>query len=173
MLCHFPALIHPNPRSVLIVGCGAGVTSGSFLVHPGIERVVICELEPLVPQVVAEYFGKENYNVVKSPKVEIVYDDAHHFVLTTREKFDIITSDPIHPWMKGWIRVFDHPYFAVTDENGAFEIKDAPAGNLRLMVWHGSAGWKDGAKGRNGDPVQIQAGSAVDLGNIAFPPPKD
>lgn len=111
MLCHFPALIHPNPRSVLIVGCGAGVTSGSFLVHPSIERVVICELEPLVPQVVAEYFGKENYNVVKSPKVEIVYDDARHFVLTTREKFDIITSDPIHPWMKGSATLYTKEYF--------------------------------------------------------------
>lgn len=111
MLSHFPALIHPNPRSVLIVGCGAGVTAGTFLVHPGIERVVICELEPLVPQVVAEYFGKENYNVVKNPKVEIVFDDARHFVLTTREKFDIITSDPIHPWMKGSATLYTKEYF--------------------------------------------------------------
>jgi hypothetical protein len=72
----------------------------------------------------------------------------------------------IHPWMNGWARVFNHPYFAVTDENGNFEIKDAPAGNYRLMIWHGSAGWKGGANGRNGDPVQIKAGAAADLGNI-------
>ena len=111
MLCHLPALIHPNPKSVLIVGCGAGVTSGSFLVYPSIERVVICELEPLVPQVVAEYFGKENYDVVKNPKVQIVYDDARHFVLTTNEKFDIITSDPIHPWMKGSATLYTKEYF--------------------------------------------------------------
>ena len=50
MLCHFPALIHPNPKSVLIVGCGAGVTSGSFLVYPSVERIVICELEPSCPR---------------------------------------------------------------------------------------------------------------------------
>ncbi len=117
MLCHFPALIHPNPKSVLIVGCGAGVTSGSFLVHPSIERIVICELEPLVPQVVAEYFGKENYNVVKNPKVEIVYDDARHFILTTREKFDIITSDPIHPWMKGSATLYTKEYFELVKKH--------------------------------------------------------
>jgi spermidine synthase len=111
MLCHFPALVHPNPKSVLIVGCGAGVTSGSFLVYPSIERIVICELEPLVPQVVAKYFGKENYDVVKNPKVEIVYDDARHFILTTKEKFDIITSDPIHPWMKGSATLYTKEYF--------------------------------------------------------------
>ena len=35
------------------------------------------------------------------PRVQIVYDDARHFILTTHEKFDIITSDPIHPWVKG------------------------------------------------------------------------
>src|SRR3954451_5859296 len=48
MLGHMPALFHPNPKSVLIVGFGAGVTAGTFVVHPGIERIVICEMEPLI-----------------------------------------------------------------------------------------------------------------------------
>ena len=39
--------------------------------------------------------------MLHDPRVEIVYDDARHFVLTTKEKFDVITSDPIHPWVKG------------------------------------------------------------------------
>jgi hypothetical protein len=42
----------------------------------------------------------------------------------------------IHTWMKAHVYVFDHPYFAVTDENGNFEIKDAPAGDYYLIVWH-------------------------------------
>ena len=46
----------------------------------------------------------------------------------------------IHTWMRGSIRVFSHPYFAVTDENGAFEFKDAPAGKFRIMIWHPSEG---------------------------------
>ena len=38
---------------------------------------------------------------MNDPRTQIVYDDARHFVLTTREKFDIITSDPIHPVGEG------------------------------------------------------------------------
>ncbi len=111
MLGHIPALIHPNPKSVLVVGCGAGVTAGSFLVHPEVERFVICEIEPLIPQAVVWYFPMENYEVVSDKRVQVVYDDARHFILTTREKFDIITSDPIHPWVKGAATLYTQEYF--------------------------------------------------------------
>ena len=111
MLGHLPALLHPRPRAVLVVGCGAGVTAGSFTVHPGVERIVICEIEPLIPRVVARYFASENYDVVHNPRVEVVYDDGRHFVLTTHEKFDIITSDPIHPWVKGAAILYTREYF--------------------------------------------------------------
>jgi len=111
MLGHLPALLHPEPRAVLVVGCGAGVTAGSFTVHPGVERIVICEIEPLIPRVVARYFAPENYDVVHNPRVEVVYDDGRHFVLTTHEKFDIITSDPIHPWVKGAATLYTREYF--------------------------------------------------------------
>jgi spermidine synthase len=111
MLGHIPALFHPKPRSVLVVGCGAAVTAGSFVHHPDVERIVICEIEPLIPQVVKEYFGKENNDVLDDPRVEMVIDDARHFILTTREKFDIITSDPIHPWVKGAASLYTQEYF--------------------------------------------------------------
>jgi spermidine synthase len=111
MLGHIPALLHPRPRTVLVVGCGAGVTAGTFVVHPEVERIVICEIEPLIPQVIVSYFGEENYNVVHDPRVEIVYDDARHYILTTRESFDVITSDPIHPWVKGAATLYTREYF--------------------------------------------------------------
>ena len=111
MLGHLPALIHPRPRSVLIVGCGAGVTAGSFVLHPDIEKIVICEIEPLIPRAVAQFFSKENYGVVANPRVRVVYDDARHYILTTTEKFDIITSDPIHPWVKGAATLYTKEYF--------------------------------------------------------------
>jgi spermidine synthase len=111
MLGHISALMHPDPHSVLIVGFGAGVTAGSFVLHPGIKRIVICEIEPLIPRMVAPYFTKENYDVVHDPRVEIIYDDARHYILTTNEKFDIITSDPIHPWVKGAASLYTKEYF--------------------------------------------------------------
>jgi spermidine synthase len=111
MLGHLPALLHSEPKSVLIVGCGAGVTAGSFVVHPSIERIVICEIEPLIPQTAGKFFGEENHHVVEDPRVEIIFDDARHFIATTDEKFDIITSDPIHPWVKGAAALYSKEYF--------------------------------------------------------------
>ena len=111
MLGHIPALLHPKPRSVLVVGFGAGVTAGSFALYPGIERIVICEIEPLIPPVTTRYFGQENYHVLNNPRVTMVYDDARHYILTTKEKFDIITSDPIHPWVKGSATLYSKEYF--------------------------------------------------------------
>ncbi len=111
MLGHFPALFHSKPRSVLVVGCGAGVTAGSFVLHPEVERIVVCEIEPLISEAVASYFGMENYNVLKDPRVTVVTDDARHYILTTKEKFDIITSDPIHPWIKGSAMLYTKEYF--------------------------------------------------------------
>jgi spermidine synthase len=117
LLGHVSALVHAKPRKVLVVGCGAGVTAGTFLLHPDVERVVICEIEPLVPQVVSTHFKAENYDVIHDPRVEVVYDDARHFVLTTQEKFDVITSDPIHPWVKGAASLYTREYFELCKQH--------------------------------------------------------
>ena len=111
MLGHLSALLHREPRTVLVVGCGAGVTAGCFTLYPSVERIVICEIEPLIPPVVTTHFSQENYAFVKDPRVQIVYDDARHFIRTTREKFDVITSDPIHPWVKGSATLYSQEYF--------------------------------------------------------------
>jgi spermidine synthase len=101
LLGHLAALAHPKPESVLVVACGAGVTAGTFVTHPDVKRIVICDIEPLVPKHVAPMFAHENHDVVKDPRTEVVCDDGRHFVRTTGERFDIITSDPIDPWVKG------------------------------------------------------------------------
>ncbi|MAR08628.1 MAG: SAM-dependent methyltransferase [Blastopirellula sp.] len=111
MLGHLPALIHKQPKSVLVVGCGAGVTAGTFTCYPSVERIVICEIEPLIPEVAGTYFVQENHRVMNDPRVEVHIDDARHFMLTTNEKFDIITSDPIHPWVKGAASLYSLEYF--------------------------------------------------------------
>jgi plastocyanin len=42
----------------------------------------------------------------------------------------------IHPWMRGYIAVFKHPFFAVTDKNGSFELKNVPPGEYTIQAWH-------------------------------------
>ena len=116
LLGHLSALMHREPRSVLVVGCGAGVTAGVYALYPSIERIVICEIEPLIPPAANVYFGPENYDVLKDPRVEVIIDDARHYLLATDEKFDIITSDPIHPWVKGASALYSKEYFALCKE---------------------------------------------------------
>jgi len=111
MLAHLPALVQPRPASVLVVGFGAGVTAGSFVPYPDLQRLTICEIEPLIPQVVARYFVRENNDVLNDPRTHVVYDDARSFILTTHDKFDVITSDPIHPWVKGAASLYTKEYF--------------------------------------------------------------
>jgi spermidine synthase len=111
MLADLPALVHPDPRSVLVVGFGAGVTAGSFVPYPNIQRLTICEIEPLIPEVVSRYFTRENNDVLHDRRTRVVYDDARSYILTTHDKFDIITSDPIHPWVKGAASLYTREYF--------------------------------------------------------------
>ncbi len=117
MLGHLSALAcrHPDQaKDVLVIACGAGVTAGSFVLYPSIERIVICDIEPLVPKIVAPMFGEENYHIVdgidkenphfvNGKKVSVIYDDGRHYIRTLplNAKFDVITSDPIDPWVKG------------------------------------------------------------------------
>jgi spermidine synthase len=111
MLGLLPSLIHGQPRSALIVGFGAGVTAGTFVLQPSMQRIVICEMEPIIPKTTKKYFHAEHYDVLDDRRTQVIYDDARHYILTTPEKFDIITSDPIHPFVKGSAMLYSQEYF--------------------------------------------------------------
>jgi spermidine synthase len=111
MMGHLPALTNSAPRSVLVVGFGAGVTAGSFVPYPEVSSIVICELEPLIPPASDEFFGKENNHVLRDARARVVYDDARHYIQITPEKFDVITTDPIHPWVKGTSTLYSREYY--------------------------------------------------------------
>jgi len=83
------------------------------------------------------------------------------------QKLPLMVECNIHPWMRGRIGVFDHPYYAVTDADGKFEIKMAPTGDYRLYIYHES-GWRGGKAGREGQPIAIKGGKDMDLGNVEF-----
>ncbi|MBN9521890.1 hypothetical protein J0H58_25800 [bacterium] len=74
----------------------------------------------------------------------------------------------IHPWMNGYVRVFEHPYYAVTDADGNFTMPNAPQGKYRMVVWHEKSGFLNGRAGRFGTPIQI-AGPVTQLKAMDFP----
>jgi spermidine synthase len=113
MLGHLTTLVPENPQRVLVIGCGAGVTAGAVSVDPRVKSETIAEIEPLVPRVVSKYFSEHNFNVVANPKVTVHLDDARHYLLTTKEKFDAITSDPLDPWVRGAATLYTREFFDV------------------------------------------------------------
>jgi len=83
------------------------------------------------------------------------------------EPGEIVLQCNIHGWMKASVRVFDHPYFAITDEDGNFEIMNAPVGKFSLYVHHNASGWLGGAAGRKGQPIEIKKGG-TDVGVLKW-----
>ncbi len=71
------------------------------------------------------------------------------------QKSPIGVACNVHTWMEGKVRVFDHPYFAITDKDGKFEIKDAPVGKWRV-VYHHEGGYHKGKEGLLGFPVELK-----------------
>ena len=111
MLGHITTLVPASPSRVLVIGCGAGVTAGAVSIDPLVKNQTIAEIEPLVPKVVSQHFADHNFNVIANPKVHVEYDDARHYLLTTSEKFDAITSDPLDPWVKGAATLYTREFF--------------------------------------------------------------
>lgn len=87
------------------------------------------------------------------------------------EKRPIRLTCDIHPWMSGWIGVFDHPFFAVTGDDGSFEITGVPAGEQKLVVWQETVGYATPGLAA-GMSVNVQAGKTSDVGAIKLDPSK-
>ena len=93
------------------------------------------------------------------------------------ERLPVSVGCNIHPWMRGWLVVRDNPYFAVTDADGNFEIKNIPAGDWTFQMWHESVGYvrevkiggKDVEWSRGRVEVSITEGGEADLGTVTVP----
>jgi spermidine synthase len=111
MLGHLTTLLPKKTDKALVIGCGAGVTAGAVSIDPAVKSLTIAEIEPLVPSVVSKYFSEHNFSVVTNPKTRIHIDDARHYLMTTDEMFDAITSDPLDPWVKGAAMLYSREFF--------------------------------------------------------------
>jgi spermidine synthase len=117
MLGHLTTLVPTQAKRVVVIGCGAGVTAGAVSISPRLENETIAEIEKIVPYSVDEYFGAHNYNVIKNPKVNVHIDDARHYILTSREKIDALTSDPLDPWVKGAATLYTQEFFEIVKQH--------------------------------------------------------
>jgi len=115
-LGHLPMLLHKNPEKVFVLGTGSGMTLGAVSVHPTVQRIVLAEIEPKVLGV-ARTFAEYNHSVLDNPKLQIVFNDGRNYLLTSDEKFDVITADPIHPWFSGAGYLYTDEYFRLAAQH--------------------------------------------------------
>lgn len=116
MLGHLATLLPERARSVFVIGLGTGATAGAVSLDPAVERLVVAEIEPRVTEVATRFFRDANFNVMADPRLELHLDDGRHWLATTRERFDAITSDPLDPWVKGSATLYTREFWELCRE---------------------------------------------------------
>ncbi|MGK2858372.1 MAG: fused MFS/spermidine synthase [Thermoanaerobaculia bacterium] len=106
------AMLHPNPKTVAVIGLGTGTTAGWVADVPSVERVDVVEIERAIRHV-AEVCAPVNRGALENPKVVIHYGDGREFLLTNRKaKFDLISSEPSNPYRAGVASLFTVDFYA-------------------------------------------------------------
>ncbi|HUP65081.1 MAG TPA: spermidine synthase, partial [Thermoanaerobaculia bacterium] len=117
------AMLHPEPRKAFVIGLGTGSTAGWLGRVPGIERVDVAELEPGIVRVAAACVPV-NADPLGNPRVRILFGDARELLLTSRESYDVIFSEPSNPYRAGVASLFTKDFYEAAsrrlNEGGLF-----------------------------------------------------
>lgn len=100
LLGHVPGLLHGDVKRALVIGLGTGMTAGSLLDLPTLESLEIAEISPAVRRAAAA-FADWNGNVLEDPRTTVTIADGRHRLALASTRFDLVTSDPVHPWTRG------------------------------------------------------------------------
>ncbi len=109
LLGQIPMLLHPDPKSALVIGLGSGITLANVASHANV-RVDCIELCPAVAQA-AELFRDANDDVLHNPRVRLRINDARTHVQYARARYDVITAEPSNLWLSGMANLFTREYF--------------------------------------------------------------
>jgi spermidine synthase len=109
MLAQLPLLFTPNTKNALVVGFASGVSVGSMLESP-IESLDCLELEPATIEA-SRYFEHVNHKPLNDPRMKLIIDDARTFLRVTPNRYDMIVSEPSHPWVPGVANLFTQEFF--------------------------------------------------------------
>ena len=108
-IAHFSMLLHEDPKDVLLIGLGTGITLDAVARH-NINSVVCGELVGELKDTVGYFFdGKPE--ILENRKVKIIIEDGRNYILRTKKKYDIIIMDLIHPESAGAANLFTKEYY--------------------------------------------------------------
>jgi spermidine synthase len=119
MLGQLPLLLAPRMRNGLVVGFASGVTVGSVLQSP-IESLDCVELEPATIKA-SRYFEHVNNQPLRDPRLRLIIDDARTLLRVISSRYDLIVSEPSHPWVMGVANLFTKEFFELGKERLADE----------------------------------------------------
>jgi spermidine synthase len=105
-----PAFLHPSPRRAFVVGMATGCTAGWLAAVPSIERVDVAELEPATLEM-ARRSAAVNHSALENPKVHMVVADGREVLLTSREPYDLVVSEPSNPYRAGVATLYTQEYY--------------------------------------------------------------
>jgi spermidine synthase len=111
LLGHLGAVVDQAPRRVLVVGFGSGMTISAVARYRDVQRIDCAEIEPAVIEA-GPYLAKLNRGVLRDPRLHLFLDDARNFLLTSREQYDLVISEPSNPWIAGIATLFTDEYYA-------------------------------------------------------------
>jgi len=109
MLGQMPLLLAPNLKKALVVGYATGVTAGAMLQSP-IESLECVELEAATVDG-SRFFEHVNNHPLDDPRLHLIIDDARTYLRVTPTRYDIIVSEPSHPWVPGVANLFTREFF--------------------------------------------------------------
>ena len=122
MLGQLPLFVAPRMEKGLIIGFATGITVGSML-QSSIQSVTCVELEPGTVNG-SRFFEHVNQLPLQDPRTRLIIDDARTYLRVTPERYDIIVSEPSHPWVPGVANLFTQEFFelgrARLNEQGIF-----------------------------------------------------
>ncbi|MDB6147392.1 MAG: hypothetical protein JWO45_1056 [Spartobacteria bacterium] len=104
------AALHPHPQTAMVIGLGTGSTAGWLAAVPTMERVDVVELERSILKV-AEACAPVNHNALANPKLNVTIGDGREILLTTRQKYDLIASEPSNPYRAGVAGLFTREFY--------------------------------------------------------------
>lgn len=104
------AILHPEPENAMIVGLGTGSSAGWLADIGSMQRVDVIELEPIVTKF-AELCAPVNRNVMKNDKVELIFGDAREVLLTSKQQYDLIFSEPSNPYRAGIASLYTREFY--------------------------------------------------------------
>lgn len=112
MLAQLGVLNTPRLGNALLVGFASGVTAGSILQSP-IESVTCVELETAAVKS-SRFFEHVNNRPLEDPRLKVIIDDARTYLKINPERYDLIISEPSHPWVPGVANLFTREFFMLT-----------------------------------------------------------